>query len=134
MAHKQETSFSKLVNSKLDPSIYFEKTNNPFRYAMPDFYYEGPKDILWTEYKWIEKPWTKNLDPSQICLRKEWIHQRHWLERAYKNNKNAWAIIGIGAGRNTKGYILEYPFEFNIESHLLLAVDDIVKSIQECIS
>ena len=120
MAQKSETRFSNLLFSKINPKVYFEKTNNAFRKGQPDYYVEGPKDIMWLEMKWIEKPWTKCLEPSKICRTTSWTAQRHWLERAHKNGRHAYVIVGIGSGRGVTCYILGYPYAFNMEEALTI--------------
>jgi len=113
MAEKPENRFINLVHSKMHKDVYYEKMNNPYRSGTPDVYYEGKADILWVEYKWIPKPWSKDLLPEEICSTKSWIAQRNWLKRAYDNGVNAVVIVGIGSGRLSRGYILHYPFSFN---------------------
>jgi hypothetical protein len=129
---KPETRFSNLLHKRLDPSIYYEKTNNPFRSGMPDFYYEGAGRILWSEHKWIEKPWTKRLEPSEICKTKSWIQQRRWLNRAYTNGVATCVIVGVGSGRQTRAYWLEYPYVFDNQE--LLGLEAINELLYERIS
>lgn len=130
MAQKPETSFSKLLHSKLDKDVYFEKISSAFRRGQPDFYYEGPKDIAWIEHKWILKPWLSDKEPSKICSTTSWTNQRHWLERAHKNGKQAYVIIGVGKGRNTICYILSYPYAFDNTS-LILPIEQAAKWIEQ---
>lgn len=130
MAQKPETSFSKLLHSKINREVYVEKMSNPFRSGQVDYYYESTGPILWAEHKWIEKPWTTDREPSKICPRKEWTNQRHWLERAHKNGKQAYAIIGIGKGRGTMCYVLDYPYAFSLEHSLFLTVKQTAEWIE----
>lgn len=133
MPQKQETTFANLVNSKLDPRIYYEKTNNPYRSGTPDFYYEGPGSILWVEYKWIPEPWTEDKTPEQICNRKEWGHQRRWMIRAHDHGVNSLLIVGIGLGRTATGYVSSMPFSFTCVQHREWSVRDIAKFIEELV-
>lgn len=127
MSQKPETSFSKLLQGKVNRDVHFEKTSNNFKKGIPDFYIEGPNNILWLEVKWIPKPWTTDREASKICPTTSWVNQRHWLERAHKNGKQAYVIIGIGKGRDTKGYILSYPYAFSIETTMLLPISSIAE-------
>lgn len=122
---KPETRFSKLLLSKLPSSIFYEKTNNPYRSGTPDYYIEGPSGILWCEVKWIEKLWTKDLDASQVCKTKSWVAQRHWLVRAHQNNVQTCVIVGIGSGRTTKAYVLEFPYAFSLENNQPLTLEEV---------
>lgn len=115
MSQKPETRFSNLLLSKLHKDVYFEKTNNRFVRGIPDYYFEGPKDIMWAEMKWIQKPWTKILAPEAICKTTSWVGQRAWLERAHKNGRYAYVVVGIGSGRNIKCYVLSFPYAYNLE-------------------
>jgi len=130
VSQKQETTFANLVNSKLDPRIYYEKMNNPYRSGIPDFYYEGPSSILWVEYKWIAKPWTEDKTPEEVCDRKEWGHQRRWLERAYNNDVMTTTIVGIGLGRTASGYVLNFPYWFNVELNAQWSTQAIAEIIE----
>jgi hypothetical protein len=130
MVRKPENTFSSLINSKLDKNIYYEKMANPFRSGTPDFYYEGLGGILWVEYKWIPFEWQKNKEASKICSTKSWTHQRHWLERAYSNKIPSNVIIGIGLGRQSRGYILNYPFNFNLEKDIVYPIEDLISFIE----
>lgn len=121
MAVKPENRFAKTLFSKLNTKIRFEKTNNPYKAGIPDYYMEGPRSIIWIEVKWIPDPWAKDRDASQICKTSSWTKQRQWLSIAHQNNVNTAVIVGISSGRNTKGYLLEYPYSFNMATnHLLL--------------
>ena len=133
MTQKNETTFSRLLHSKFGQSIYLEKTNNPYRKGTPDFYYEGPGAILWSEHKHIERPWTKNLLASEICKSASWPMQRRWLVRAHENAKQTCVIVGVGKGRGTKAYILGYPYSFNIETNKLLSLEQVTEYIENAV-
>src|SRR5574343_966426 len=131
MTQKTETTFSNLLHSKLSPEIYYEKTNNPYRRGMPDFYYESKGPILWAEHKYILKPWNKDRIASDICPSSSWSTQRRWLVRAHQNGKQAIVIIGVGSGKQTKGYILTFPYTFSVEENTLLTLEQITQYIEE---
>lgn len=62
--------------------------------GVPDYYYEGPHNIMWVEYKWIE-----NLTRARkIPIRKLSPHQHNWLERAARNNVKCAVIVGDSEG------------------------------------
>lgn len=130
MAVKPETRFAKTLFSKLPDSVYFEKTNNPYRAAMPDFYIEGPKGIIWVEIKWIPEPWIRNREASKICSTVSWIKQRRWLARAHANNVNTGVIIGIGSGRETRAYLLEFPYSFSFDENPILMPIDVLNYLE----
>lgn len=95
MASKPENLFIGRVHKLLPPEIYHEKMANPYRGGTPDEYYEGPKGILWVEYKYLEKL------PPKLCLTNlkgptsVTPLQQKWLERAVANNVNACVILGF---------------------------------------
>jgi hypothetical protein len=94
---KPENRFLNLVHKHLPNTVYFEKTHNIYRGGTPDVYYEGPKTILWAEYKYLPKlPKTINLigqkTPPLSAL------QQRWLTRAQANNVNVAVIIGSPQG------------------------------------
>lgn len=119
---KQENKFAATVNKGLSGSIWYEKTSNPFRAGMPDFYYEGPKGILWVEYKWREKPFADSCVAAKLCSTRSWNIQRIWLDRSFLNGVNTAVIIGVGT---SQGYILEYPYCYRKEQDPLYSVSDI---------
>lgn len=122
---KPENRFLQNLFSKLPKPLYFEKTHMLYRSGTPDVYLEGPNGILWCEVKWIEKPWAKDLDPSQVCKTKSWLAQRRWLVRAHQNNVQTCVIVGIGSGRTTKAYILEFPYAFSLETNQPLTLEEV---------
>jgi len=130
MAVKPENRFAKTLFSKLNSRIRFEKTNNPYRAGMPDYYMEGPSGILWVEVKWISEPWIKDLEASKICKTASWTKQRQWLSIAHGNNVNTAVIVGVSSGRDTKGYVLEYPYSFSFSNNQLLLPTDILTYIE----
>jgi hypothetical protein len=93
MARKPETTAAGNVNKKLHSEVYFEKMNNPYRGGTPDFYYEGCRDCMWTEYKWYEtkpKAWDMKKKLSRL--------QQKWLRRAHANNRLTSVIAGYPKG------------------------------------
>ena len=94
---KPENRFLNLVHKHIPSTVYFEKTHNIYRGGTPDVYYEGPKAILWAEYKYLAKlPKIINLtgqkNPPLSAL------QQRWLARAHANNKNVAVIVGSPQG------------------------------------
>lgn len=130
MTQKAETTFSKLLHSKLSSAIYVEKTNNPYRKGTPDFFYEGSGPILWAEHKHILQPWKEDKAASQICKSASWPSQRKWLERAHNNGQSTCVIVGIGNGRKTKGYLLLYPYDFIVAHDPVQELTDITTYIE----
>ena len=133
MSEKKETTFSRLLHSKLSPEIYVEKMSNPYRRGIPDFYYESQGSILWAEHKWIEAPWNKDRKAKDICGTKSWPLQEKWLKRAYDNGKEVRVIVGIGIGKDTKAYILRYPFDFAFGKHKVLKVEAVAMLIESVV-
>lgn len=131
MAIKPETRFTSLVVSKLDPAIDVEKMNNPFKKGIVDLYIEGSKDIIWCEVKWVDKPWMADREPSKICSTVSWIKQRHFLEARYVNDKQTCVLVGIGKGKDAKGYILEYPYNFQVEKHAAMSLEEIAEYFKQ---
>ena len=109
-----ENAFIQLVHAKLDSSVYREKTNNPFRSGMPDVYYEGPKGILWVEYKWIKALWNADRPRADICKTRSWIAQHRWLDRATQHGVRAFVVVGVGQGRQALAYVLSHPYDFTV--------------------
>lgn len=107
MARKPETALIEAVNKQLDPSVYYEKTSNPYRGGTPDVYYEGPGNYLWVEYKY-----SPTLPPT-ICLACEKPKvrlsdlQQRWLNRAFRNNSKVAVIYGWGSGRSRRAVYLD---------------------------
>lgn len=102
MAVKPENVFRRSVHKHLSAGVYQEKMNNPFNAGTPDDYYEGDKDIIWVEWKYLPKAPVRQFTPKLTPL------QVHWLDRAYKNGRNVQVIVGTKTG----GYILRHPNEW----------------------
>lgn len=105
MASKPETRMTSRIHRIMRndyPEVYFEKTNNPFRSGIPDFYYEAPKGKhLWVEYKWYE---TIPKNPFHLLAGKnpkisplQW----KWLDRAYVNDQPVRVVVGFGSPVHT---------------------------------
>lgn len=132
MSEKPETRFSRLFHSRLNGGVYFEKTANPFRRGMPDFYYESSDgNILWSEHKHIQKPWARCRVASKICRTASWVAQRHWLERAHNNGVATLVLVGIGIGRKTMTYVIEYPYSFDPEKNKQMTLKEAANYLEE---
>jgi hypothetical protein len=125
-----EASFLKRLRQKLDPSIYVEKTSNRWLKGVPDLYVEGKGQILWVEGKYIAKKWLSNKGAGEICVSSSWPAQRRWLVRAHNNKQQTAVIVGVGTGRNLGGYILTFPFNFDVEHNQVLSLEHIAKYIE----
>ena len=133
MAEKPETRFARNVHKyvqpelpeNLDDVIHMEHTNNPVRSGTPDFYIEGPGNLIWVEYKFIKIPWTTSKAPHQICNTKSWTHQLKWLNRSHRHGVQTATIVGFTKNRVSFGYILRHPFAFDPEKHKPIPVKDI---------
>ena len=112
MPQKAETKFSERLHKGLPKELYVEKTHNPLRYGVPDFYYEGVRD-LFAEHKWINKPIDRDveaLDLSAIFKSKSWRQQYEWLMRRHRNKHLARLFIGHPEGC----HVLLPPFDFKV--------------------
>lgn len=94
MTAKPETLFSKRLHKRFTQPVYYEKTNNPFRGGIPDFYYEGIfPGILWAEHKfWKTVP--RIITPESIVSPLQW----RWIQRAHNNNVPIVTIVGYKEG------------------------------------
>ncbi len=112
MAAKPETQATGNINKALvaaDSEVYAEKTHNPYRGGIPDFYYDYPGHDLWVEYKFLERL------PPQLCLRggsKPPVSQlqERWINRGARNGRQVLVIVAIGKGK-TQRYLVIRPFE-----------------------
>lgn len=134
MAEKKETLFSRKLHDKLIPQVYVEKTSNPWRAGIPDFYYETAGNILWAEHKWMPKPWTKIVSCEDICKGSQWPRQRAWLNRAHGNQISTRVIVGVGEGRKTMGYLLCYPYSFDPSLDKLWNLKELARRIEETLN
>jgi len=96
-----ETRLHRRVNAHLPGWVHAEKTNNPYRAAMPDFYYEGPGVVAWIEYKnlaaWPVRA-TTPVSVAKHCSKRTWPRQRIWLGRAHRNGVLAAVFFGVPGG------------------------------------
>lgn len=101
MTAKAETTFIHSIHKVLPGGVYREKQNNPYRGGQPDVYYEGNKDGLWVEYKFIVIPKraTTLITPDLSAL------QLQWLKRCYDNGLSPWVVVGCKTG----GVLLTSP-------------------------
>jgi hypothetical protein len=99
MSAKPENSFIHGVHRYV--TCYKEKMNNPYRGGTPDVYYEGNRNCLWVEYKFILVP---ARDTSFILPELSDL-QKHWLRRCHANTGRARVVIGCKAG----GVMMQHP-------------------------
>lgn len=93
MSRKPENTFIAGVNKHL-PTVYFEKTNNPFRSGVADSWYSGELADLWVEYKYIPKIPMR----SKAILPDLSPRQRQWLADRLRENRNVAVIVGCPGG------------------------------------
>ncbi|RLC99530.1 MAG: hypothetical protein DRI46_09295 [Chloroflexi bacterium] len=109
MTQKPETRYAKRVNDKIKDMGYggitVEKTNNPYRGGIWDFYYERETGLLWVEYKFIPKAPPKII-PNLSELQKAWGQAR------FDNDIPCGVLVGIGTGRATRGLWFDNPGEW----------------------
>jgi hypothetical protein len=90
---KPESRFIQKLHKKLSPKVHREHTNNPYRRGMPDVYYEGDRDCLWVEYKYLPRA-SRVLHPHKVLTEL----QQHWIRRAAHNNRPCAVIVGSPGG------------------------------------
>lgn len=125
MAQKPETRFSKTLHDLFPETTYVEKTNNPFRGGVPDFYYEfGAGQIMWCEHKFYTRlPPVMNLVESEKLT----SLQNRWLKRSFYNGNSTCVLVGFKVANRYKAIALHAPGEWSTdirrESVLDLALD-----------
>jgi len=98
LARKPESVFKNSVHRYLAPGAHRQSMASIFSNGTPDEYYEGPGNILWIEYKYIEQlPPTIDLcnpkgRPKLSAL------QQEWLMRAHGNSIPICVILGCKEG------------------------------------
>lgn len=98
------------VAKRLGEAVYVEKTNNPFRSGMFDWYVEfGNFDAM----AWIEGKYrtTKTAAGSSFETEKAFDmlspQQKRWGKRALKNGRPAYVLVGFdGTGPHGRTYAL----------------------------
>lgn len=89
---KPENRFIASIHKKL-PTVYAEKTNNPFRAGTADVWYSGECGDLWIEYKFIERiPRSKKILP-EVTPR-----QSRWLNNRFDEGRNVAVVLGLPTG------------------------------------
>lgn len=123
---KPESRFISNVHKKLHPDVYREKMYNPLRGGTPDVYYEGFKDDLWVEYKYVKSfPKRTNVfkpDLSQLQLA--------WLMRAHDHGREPWVVVGSPTG----SVILTEPCDWGgdvWDEARVITIDALVTEIQK---
>lgn len=93
MSTKPETRLTTRVNNKLPLEITAEKTHNPFRAGVADFYYDGPYGDGWCEYKY--RPTQYRHYDFDEALKLLTSNQRRWLLTRMRNGRRVCIIIGF---------------------------------------
>lgn len=96
MPAKPETRLIQRVHRALDPSVYAEKTNNPYRAGIPDVYYEGPTRLgmAWVEYKYRPTNFKAYTTWDEMFALAS-AHQQRWMARAHGNSKKVGMVVGF---------------------------------------
>jgi len=89
--------------SRLKPGLekstpcFIEKTNNPFRRGIPDWYVEGERGWSgWVEAKfWSIQRIPTDMDIAPIVQGKLSEHQKKWLRRAHNNQQSIAVLCGF---------------------------------------
>lgn len=102
--------------SRLKPGLakytpcFIEKTNNPFRRGIPDWYVEGEAACSgWIEAKfWSIQRIPTDMDIGPIVRGKLSEHQKKWLRRAHDNQQKIAVLCGFP---DTNRYIFARDYE-----------------------
>lgn len=92
MSAKPETTFIKGVHRHI-PTVYAEKTNNPFRSGTADVWYSGILGDLWIEYKFLPR-----IPKSTSILPGLTPRQRKWLNSRFDEGRNVAVVLGTPDG------------------------------------
>lgn len=124
MSQKPENRMLSRLKPRFKAAGFFvEKTNNPYRAGIPDWYIE--RDMIhivpangWIEAKFrnVKKP---NSDPEyEVAKIRSMLspHQEKWLQRAVDNGQNAAILCGYP---DTKIYVF---FDYSATTHPTLPV------------
>lgn len=97
MAKGYEGKLIDKVHRQLDSSVYKMKMNMGAGApsGVADMFYEGDKDDLFVEYKYIRNWETRRIVPMKMLT----PHQITWLTRRMINNRPVGLIIGDTEGR-----------------------------------
>lgn len=140
MARKPETVFSGRVNKALEaqsPGLYCEKTNNPYRAGIPDFYYDPAAGLhdFWIEFKWYD-PLPPQIDLCKKPEPKLTSLQQRWLERAYANGRFVFVAVGFSTrSRERRGVVFSDPDAWHTRwargyfCELSMSIDELVENV-----
>lgn len=93
MSTKPETRLTTRVNTKLPLEVTAEKTHNPFRAGIADFYYDSPYGDGWCEYKYRPTKFRLYSFPEAFELLS--ANQKLWLGKRLDNGRRVCIIIGF---------------------------------------
>ena len=110
-----ETNYIKRVHSHLPVGVYKWKIRDDFHGGVADAYYDGPKGLVFVEYKFVKtlpKRQKTFIKPKLSELQKEWLGQRH------RNGVPTIVIVGSTSG----GYVYNCPsaWERGVPLHTFL--------------
>lgn len=130
MARKPEAVFKEGVHRHLPPKeqLYRQSMYTPYGSGTPDHYYEAPKKHLWVEYKFLDKVPLKGTTVGALLS----PQQLEWAKRAIRNNQPWACIVGVGRGREGKGFVASTLHEVLNCSTVLLTKEEIAAWI--CLS
>lgn len=114
-----EHSFIRAINRHVTCNHYW-KINADFAPGVPDCFYEGTRQDLWVEYKYISKPparGTTLIKLSEILSPKQHL----WLDRRYQTRNDCWVIIGHPQGGvvfTDKTWSIDIPYKDFLQKNL----------------
>lgn len=134
---KPEAAFVAAVNRLLPTHVYRQSMAFTMTNGTPDQYYsydsDHPGRDLWVEYKWLTAPPLRLLVPKLTDL------QKLWLDRRWKNSRNAFVIVGFPTAKGSRkrsGIVFKSPYEWSsgvlpqLQPNLPISVQSIAKEIE----
>lgn len=129
MASGPETNFIKSVHRLLPPVVYALKNHNEYVGGVADVWYDGLREDLWVEYKFVVVPKRDDTyidlvggkEPVLSKLQQQWLRDRH------NNGRNVAVIVGCKDGgvwledREWEDPISTAEFRRNIRTRAVIA-------------
>ena len=97
MAAKPETRLYQRINNKLSITTTAEKTHNPYRAGIADFYYDTPHGDGWCEYKYQPTKF-KVFTFDEAFEKLLSSNQRRWMKQRKDNGRRVCIIVGFKDG------------------------------------